>query len=239
MKSSSSISIEGHLKRLGLFSDLEPEFIARIASKTLPIHLAKGESLHLVGDPPLQGFHILLQGVIKLSFVSTAGAEKILGVVLPVQSFGEEVLFSKVPQRVCSQALKAAHLLYVPSEPVFEAFSQSRTLRNSMFSTFAQKICGVLSEISDSALLSGRQRVIKYLLREAKHQQQENPSATFKLPVVQAAIASLLDLSPEHFCRVLHDLNVEGIVQVQRSRVHIPCVKTLAAEVPLGEMFVP
>ncbi len=53
---------------------------------------------------------------------------------------------------------------------------------------------------------------------------------------MQAVIASLLDLTPEHFCRVLRDLNEEGIVHVQRSRVHIPCVKTLTADVPLSEM---
>lgn len=238
MNSCSPSSIDGYLRRLPLFSDLEPEFVALIASKTLPVRLAKRESLNLVDDAP-HGFYVLLQGSIKLGFISAEGGEKVLGIVRPMQSFGEELMFPEARQRVCAQALKAAQLLYIPSEPILEVLRQSQILRERLFSTFAKKICWVMSEIGDSALLTGRQRVIKFLLREAQYHQQETSSATFKLPVVQAVIASLLDLTPEHFCRVLRDLNEEGIVHVQRSRVHIPCVKTLTADVPLSEMCQP
>lgn len=223
------------MRRLTLFSDLEPELVVLIANKSYPVRLAKGECLKLIDDSP-QGFHVLLHGAIKRSFVSPRGSEKVLAIVRPIQSFGEDAIFTDVQKRVSSQALKASNLLYVPSEPVLEALGKSQLLRSRLLSAFAQKIRGVLSEIGDSVLLTGRQRVIKFLLSEAQHHLQENQSATFKLPVVQAVIASMLDLTPEHFCRVLRDLNEEGIVQVQRSRVHITCVKTLASEVLIGEI---
>jgi CRP-like cAMP-binding protein len=44
-----------------------------------------------------------------------------------------------------------------------------------------------------------------------------------------AAVAALLNLTPEHFSRLLHELVAAGLLQVDGRRITVPDVQRLAA----------
>ncbi|MBK7277535.1 MAG: winged helix-turn-helix domain-containing protein [Betaproteobacteria bacterium] len=48
------------------------------------------------------------------------------------------------------------------------------------------------------------------------------------LPATKAAIASQLNLSPEHFSRLLHELAAAGLLQVEGRRITVHDVERLA-----------
>jgi len=49
------------------------------------------------------------------------------------------------------------------------------------------------------------------------------------LPVSKAVLASRLNLTPEHFSRILHDLSEAGLIAVEGRQVHIADIEKLRA----------
>ena len=60
-----------------------------------------------------------------------------------------------------------------------------------------------------TARSSGTQRVIGYLLRDGPVDGEE-----VTLHASKAVVASRLNLTPEHFSRILHDLAEHGLIEV-------------------------
>ena len=58
---------------------------------------------------------------------------------------------------------------------------------------------------------------------------REHSSPCCGLPVSKAIVASRLNLTPEHFSRILHDLQTLGLISVDGRDVHIVDVVRLRA----------
>ena len=71
------------------------------------------------------------------------------------------------------------------------------------------------------------QRVIGYLLREAPDLSESVNSMTDTLSTNKGTIASRLNLTQEHFSRILHELSEEGLITVERRKIHIPDLNRL------------
>ena len=115
---SEKIDIPGQLSRLPLFATIGDEAIAHIAAATREKRLARGEVLFQRGDIP-RGFHVVVQGQIKLAVSSAQGNEKVVEIVGPQQSFGEAVMFMDRPYLVFAEALMDTLLLSIGKNAVF------------------------------------------------------------------------------------------------------------------------
>jgi CRP-like cAMP-binding protein len=62
-------------------------------------------------------------------------------------------------------------------------------------------------------------------LRE--YQQGGERSITVTLPTNKGVIASRLNLTQEHFSRILHELSEKGLIVVEGRKIHIPEVERL------------
>jgi CRP/FNR family transcriptional regulator, dissimilatory nitrate respiration regulator len=69
-------------------------------------------------------------------------------------------------------------------------------------------------------LRSGAERVIGYLLRDVSDGLSEG-SVEVSLSPGKSVIASRLNMTPEHFSRILHDLAASGLIEVDGRRVQI------------------
>jgi CRP-like cAMP-binding protein len=88
-----------------------------------------------------------------------------------------------------------------------------------MIAGLSQRIERLVRELDRQALGSGSERFIDYLLRHGKG--QAGPFAV-TLPAAKAEIASQLNLTPEHFSRILHELAQAGLLQVQGRHITVP-----------------
>ena len=71
------------------------------------------------------------------------------------------------------------------------------------------------------SLQSGSQRVIGYLLREDPHADSESAPYAITLPTSKAIVASRLNVTPEHFSRILHELVEAGLIAVTGREIRI------------------
>jgi CRP-like cAMP-binding protein len=215
------------LAALPLFKALDEASLARLAAASTRKPLVRGEYLFRKGDLPT-GMYVVVHGEIKL-LAGTARGSRLTGVASAGRSFGEPVMFLEKPAPVDAVAATDALVLHVPKEAVFGEIERSPRFARLMIAGLSQRIESLVQELDRQALGSGRSRLIDYLLRQAEHAAEPH---TVTLPASKAAVASHLNLTPEHFSRLLHELAAAGLVQVQGRRIAVPDLQRLAQEAP-------
>ncbi len=220
------INIEALLTHIALFNGLAPEEIARIAHATREVHILKGETLFHRGDT-CTGFHLVVYGQIKLTFTSAQGNEKIVEIISQGQSFGEAIMFLDKPYVVSAQALTDAMLLHVSKTAIFEELEHDYNLARKMLAGMAMRLHQLMNDVESYSLHSGKQRIIGYLLRELPENDQNGTDVILTLPSNKGTIASRLNLTQEHFSRILHELTDLGLIIVEGKKIHIPSVANL------------
>ena len=210
------IKVTEFLSRLPLFSDLEPAELERMASDTQVVHPAKGEVVFHQGDA-CNGFHCVVYGRIKLAFTASNGAEKVVEIIGPGQSFGEALMFMDKPYIVSAQAVADSMLLHVSKPAVMAELQRSPAFARRMLAGLSRRLHGLIQDVNAYSLDNGTQRVIGYLLKEA---QRDGEAVT--LQASKSVVASRLNVTPEHFSRILHDLTEQGLVKVRGRAITIP-----------------
>ena len=220
------IKIQAFLANLPRFKEFAPAEIDRIAAGTTELHGPRGEILFNKGDPCV-GFHVVIYGQVKLSFVTPQGSEKVIEIIGPGYSFGEALMFTGKPYIVMAQTLADSLLLHVSKHVVFEGLEHDPGFAKKMLAGLSWRLHGLIMDVESYSLQSGTQRVIGYLLRQDEDHASAVAPNTVTLPTSKAIVASRLNLTPEHFSRILHDLTEAGLIAVDGRDVKIGDVARL------------
>lgn len=210
MSHSEKIKIQDFLARLPMFNDLAPEELDHLAAHTTELHVPRGEILFQRGDR-CAGFHTVVYGQVKLAFTSSQGAEKVVEIIGPGHSFGEALMFLGKPYIVFAQTLADSFLLHVSQAAIFDELERNPKFARKMLAGLSRRLHGLIADVEAYSLRSGVQRVIGYLLKD-------EPSADgdqVTLGVSKTVVASRLNLTPEHFSRILHDLAENQLIEVR------------------------
>lgn len=223
------LSITALLASLPLFTSLDAAELERIARGTREVRARKGESLFQRGDP-CHGFHLIISGQVKLSFTSAAGNEKVIDLLGPGQTFGEAVMFQDRPYFVQATALQESHLLLVSKTTVFEELERDAVFCRKIIASLSQRLHRLVGDVEAYSLRSGRERVIGFLLRDENYDEDEpalTGNVSLRLPANKGVIASRLNLTQEHFSRILHELQDKNLIRVEGRIIHIPDIERL------------
>jgi CRP-like cAMP-binding protein len=212
------------LAHLPLFEGLPPAEIARLAAGTVRRKVRRGDVIFREGDR-VEGFYAVIYGTIALSTGHSIGRERVTDIIGPRRSFGEAVMFLDKPYIVTATAMTDGLVLHVGKAAVFAAFDRDPRLARRMLASLSQKLHATVRELDTYARGSGGRRLGALLLHLVPG--GTNDSATVLLPGTKKAIASKLNLSPEHLSRVLRTMAREGLIEVHRRSVAIPNVSRL------------
>lgn len=173
------------------------------------------------------GFYVVLSGRVKLSILSVEGAERVLDVVLPRQTFAEAAAFLDQPCPLHAQALMDSRLLFVNLPRVRAAIFRWPEVATLMLQIVARRAQRLTADLEACCLHSATRRIVGFLLREAVSDPQTQDRALVTLAAAKTVIASSLNLSAETFSRELHGLARRGLIQVERRMIQIPSVEHL------------
>jgi len=218
------INIEALLAHVPMFNGLESDEIARLARGSREITATRGDILFHKGDAPT-GFYLIVYGQVKLAFTSPQGGEKVVDIVGQGQTFGEAVMFMDKPFMVYAQALADSLLLHISKTAILDELDKDPKLGRKMIAGLSMRLHHLINDVESYSLHSGRQRIIGYLLREYPNGGER--SITVTLPTNKGVIASRLNLTQEHFSRILHELSEKGLIVVEGRKIHIPEVEKL------------
>lgn len=218
-----------YLSMLALFSDLSQVELERIARGCQLQRLARGDMVFRMGEE-CEAFHVVVLGQVKLYVASSSGQEKIIELVGPGNSFAEAMMFLGRPYILNAQSLADSLLISVSKEAVFGEIEQDPRFSIRMLAGISRRLHGLVRDVEGYALHSGMQRLIGYLLGDVQKNDAIHAGVlTVSLPVSKATIASRLSLTPEYFSRVLHELESEGLIEIDKREIRILDVQRLAS----------
>ena len=112
----------------------------------------------------------------------------------------------------------------IPSGVVTQALAGAEGgsgIASKMLAGLSRRLHSLISDVESYSLQSGTQRVIGFLLRQDTQQGEDSKPYTVTLPTSKAIVASRLNVTPEHFSRILHDLIAAGLIEVDGREIRI------------------
>ena len=214
------IRIQEFLKNVPLFRELTDAELDRIAAGTAQVRAPAGTILFRRGEP-CSGFHVIVYGQVKLAFGAADGAEKVVEILGPGSSFGEAVMFLEKPYVVFAEALADSLLLAIGKAGVFAELERNPRFARKMLGGLALRLHGLVHDLEAYTLRSGTQRVIGYLLRDYSEEGEPRAPVEVALATSKGVLASRLNITREHFSRILHDLSGAGLIEVHGRIIRI------------------
>lgn len=206
------------LARLPLFQNLDTATLERLAAVATRHMCKRGESVFSRGDL-VEGMYVVVYGEVKLWGQTPKGERRLSGIVGPGQCFGEPVMFLERSAVVTAEAASDALLLRISRVAVLEELERNPPFARAMIVGLSQRVENLVRELERQALSNGTERFIAYLLYRCK-----DTSVPFEttLAASKSAIASQLNLTPEHFSRILQELQQAGMIKVAGRKITVP-----------------
>jgi CRP/FNR family transcriptional regulator, dissimilatory nitrate respiration regulator len=169
----------------------------------------------------------VVSGQVKLAFSSSEGHEKVVDILGPKQTFGEAVMFLDRAYPVFAQALTDALVLHISQKAVFDLLEKDVSFARNLLAGLSIRLHGLVQDVESLSLRSSTQRLIGYLLQLCGDNAEGAGTLQCELPTSKQTIASRLNLTPETFSRILHELSAAGLISVQRRQIEIHDVRRL------------
>lgn len=216
------INLEGLLSNQALFRNISPFELEVLQKEVVKVELDKGSMLFQKGERS-DCTYILVYGLIKLGIPSLHGHDKVLELIRPNQSFGEAMMFLDEPYPFYAEAIESSLLLRLPKNALMRLIEQSPVIAKQMMVGLSYRLHGFIRDVERYSLQNATQRVIDYLIQVSERQ----GALEIRLELKKNLVASLLNLSPETFSRVLHQLVEQELIQVNGSDIQIECPASL------------
>ncbi len=104
---------------------------------------------------------------------------------------------------------------------VFREIDSEPTFARRMLAGLSRRLHGLVNDVEAYSLRSGTQRVIGFLLQGRPGDESGENAVQIVLPTNKNIIASRLNLTPEHFSRILHELAAASLIEVDGRNVHV------------------
>jgi len=203
-------SIRDLLAQAPLFGELGADELDLLAQSARKVRVGHGDVIVRRGDP-CGGFHVIVYGQVKLVHASAAGIERVMRLIGAGDSFGEAFMFLERDYVVTAEALCDTLLLYVRREALFRQLDCKPRLARRMLVSLSYRLYMLMGDMGAYTTRSGAQRLVGYLFRAA----QGREGVPFRVEMTKGVIASRLNLTPEYFSRILHELSERKLIRVK------------------------
>ncbi len=203
--------------------------------------LHRGETIFDAGQP-CEGLHAVLDGHIKVYARTSDGHEKVIDVVGRGHTLPGTHHVRTEPHTHHGRALVETTVLVVPHELLRNGLHLDNEMAIRLLDDAGRQVRRMMREIEITSLCSAAQRVCDYLLNLPALAEQSDELGTglvdgtneaiservVILPVSKGVVASLLSITPEHFSRVLRELQTEGLIDMQQRTIRLLAPERLA-----------
>lgn len=211
------------------FAELEADALDRVRAGACRQRLAPGERLFEMGRPA-ERFWLVREGRVKLHRIAPNGAEKVVEVVGPGQTFAEAVMFLTLREYpVHAEALTESEVLGFDADGFLAELRASPEACLRVLGGLALRLKRRVDEIEALSLQNSTLRVITWLLQQLPNDAAPGAVHRIHLDVQKRILASRLSLQPETLSRALATLVERGVIAVEGPVVEVRDVARLKA----------
>ncbi len=198
------------LHALPLFAGLSVEtLMALLDDSTVRAH-GKRKTLFLQGDPATH-FFVVISGWVKLFRLRPDGAEVVVEIFGPGESFAEGAMHMPEGYPVSAEMVEEGRLLAVPTEAFGRRVQQDPDLAISMLASMSVRLKELVNRIEKKETQTAAQRVADFLLKFGGTPGPDAAAVVVQLPYDKQLIANRLGMKPETFSRALSALRDRGV----------------------------
>ena len=219
------------MRDVPLLAPLTPDQRQVLASSARVCTFRKGEDIFLEGDA-VQGFYILLEGLVKIFHIAADGKELVLHLIRPTVTFGEVPVFKGGAGKAMgtwpasAAAVQPSRALFIPAEVFLGLIRQNPELALAMLAALAQRLYMFTRKVEAQGIREAPQRLAAYLLHRSR---LGGGSRTLALDTARETLASMLGTARETLSRTLGALAEQGAISVQGRSVIIRDAELLQA----------
>jgi len=197
------------IAKLPLFQQVSPQHLGELMRHARTLYVRRGQTVARRGEP-VPGLLAVAYGMVKLTLRGPTGAERVLRLVGPSQTFGEVVLFLQRPLPLDAVAVVDTRLVLVPAQPLLALMERDAHFARSLVASLCERMHALVCDFEATTMHGAADRLAAYLESLAA-----SPTATrVTLPAAKKLIAARLGMTKETFSRALHELAQAGLLSV-------------------------
>ena len=104
---------------------------------------------------------------------------------------------------------------------MLEAIGRNAGLARRMLDEMSQRLYYLVADIEAYTMKSATERVTGYLLAALPEDADQERPAEILLAASKSVLASRLNITREHFSRILHELSQSGLIRVSGRRIRV------------------
>jgi CRP-like cAMP-binding protein len=136
------------LAKVGLFADLPPVYLRRIAMLSSEESFSRGTAVFREGTPG-DKLYVILSGSVRISRQVPGMGEEALAILKAGDYFGEMAVIDDFPRSADAIAHEACHLLVISKESLADLLFVDRDLSYDLLWSFVRTLSGRLREMND------------------------------------------------------------------------------------------
>jgi CRP/FNR family transcriptional regulator/CRP/FNR family cyclic AMP-dependent transcriptional regulator len=205
------------LSKVELFSELDSEDLARMASLAQIKPAAKDTVIFHAGDPADAVF-VVANGKVKIVTTSSDGKEFILTVLGAGQVFGEMALIESAPRSASVITLTAVELVMIKREDFHHLLNTSPAISRKLLVILSRRLRRANSKMESLAYMDVAGRLARYLLDLARdHGQRMGKGWVVVRRPTHSDIAHSIGTSRETVSRLINEFE-EGFGLVNKGK---------------------
>jgi CRP/FNR family transcriptional regulator len=175
---------------------------------------ARGELLLAEGGTA-DALYFVAEGVVKVFKTSADGKEQILRIIRPGESFNDVPVLNGGVSLVSAAAMGPVALYAVKKSDLEKVMREYPQIAFNVIKVLSQRVAELISLVEDLSFRHVTGRVAKVLLEYAGDKTGDRPRLT------QQEMASLIGTAREMVGRSLKNLESDGAIRMERSRIII------------------
>jgi len=189
-----------------VFTALPEELQARLFATARRVRLAPKQLL-FVANSSGDGCYRVEQGALKVSMLSTSGAERILAILGPGAVIGELAMLTQAPRSATISAISESELAFVSRAAFRSLAEQHPQIYESLTILLAQRLLSTNAMVAAASFLPLRGQAARAILDLATAYGRDVGGGRILIQqkITQSDLAAMAGISRENISRILAD----------------------------------
>lgn len=202
---------------IACFTGVGPDIVARLDSTAHSRHYQAGSTIFTEGDQ-CAGFHVLVDGMVRIYRVSPEGRMHTLSLLKPTAPFNEVAAVDGGPNPYNAVAVIQTRVLSISHSGLMDLLTSEHDLLKNYVQALAHVNREYIERLEDMTFRTIPSRLAKLFLHETTYADQISEAPT---QLTQEDIASILGTTREVVGRSLRGLLNAGLLRKEGRQVYI------------------
>lgn len=209
------------IKKIPLFSELEPKELEQVKNIYLLRKYKKGQIIFIEGEPG-EAVYFVKRGKIKIYKSDAEGREYILHIFGPGDIFAETVLLEGGPYPASAEAVEDSMVGIIKNEDLEELLKKNTDIALKIMKILSNRLRESQEKLKNFVFRDTFDRTACALHRMALDYGIKTPHGIeVELPITRTELAAMVGTSRETVTRMLSEMKRKGIINMDRQKIII------------------